>query len=434
MASAWNPILAGMSTRVPRPLQRPLLGRRFMKRGRDLVLLALAAASLARCGHRAGPPAPPWTRSELPVGVGTDRASARADVAALDAAGDGLRWLAGGATVDDHGVRTVQIWTSATGPQGPWRRSSFRATSIDGPQDVIYSIAESPSISVAQGTRPSPLHGIPRPSMWMSTTLDAASWSEAPALREEFGGENVVSVGGVSAGPHGVALSGSWINRADRSSAAIWTSTNGLDWQRNDSDPAFAGVPPELPQASDIADARPGLVLVGRAPAPTPDDPTAEHGAIWWSADGSSWARTLTAQVASRDAQVSIDRVRFGGGRYVAVGSISRQQRVELGEWVSDDGRRWSQLPTGVSLPGGTISITGLAVLDNDLLVGVVSHRGAMLLVKHGAQRWAQIPLPAQAPPVPERLEVAATPQAVAIVVRATGMSGLWWAPLSAVG
>ena len=398
-----------------------------------LVLFALTAASLARCGHRAAPPLP-WVRSELPAGVGTGGASARADVAALEAGVGGLPWLAGGATVDGRGVRTIQIWTSPTGPQGPWRRSTFSATSIDGPQDVVYSMAESEGISVAQGMRPSPLHGIPRPSMWRATDLNMASWSEAPAQREEFGGENVVSVGAVAAGPHGVALSGSWINSADRSSAAVWTSTDGVDWRRNDSDPAFAGIPPELPQASDIADAPPGLVLVGRAPAPTSGDPTAEHGAIWWSADGTRWVRTLTAQVTALDAQVSIDRVHFGGGRYVAVGSIRRKQRTELGEWTSDDGRSWRQIPTGVSLPGGSTSITGLALLDNEVLVGAVTHSETILLVKRGAARWTRIPLPAEAPPAPDRLEVAATRQTVAIVVRGASMSGLWWAPRGAVG
>lgn len=405
-----------------------------MRRAGNAVMFALAAVALARCGPRAAAPAPPWARSELPADDGTGGESGRADIAGLEAGANRLPWLAGGATVDERGVRTIQIWTSATGPQGPWRPSSFSATSIDGPQDVVYSIAESERIAVAQGTRPSPLHGIPRPSMWTATELNPARWSEAPALREEFGGENVVSIGGVAAGPHGAALAGSWINSADRSSAAVWTSTDGRSWRRNDSDPAFAGIPPELPQASDIADAPPGLVMVGRAPAPAPGDPTAEHGAIWWSADGRSWARTLTVQIASRDAQVSIDRVRFGGGRFVAVGSIRREQRVELGEWVSRDGRSWRQISTGASLPRGSTSITGLAVLDNEILVGAVTDNGAILLLKKAARRWTRVPLPAQAPHAPEGLQVAATRQAVAIVVRAPGMSGLWWAPLGAVG
>ena len=270
--------------------------------------------------------------------------------------------------------------------------------------------------------------------MWRAIDLDRASWSEAPAQREEFGGERVVSVGGVAAGPHGVALSGSWINSADRSSAAVWTSSDGLDWHRNDSDPALAGIPPELPQASDVADAPAGLVLVGRAPAPTSGDPTAEHGAVWWSADGNHWVRTLTAQVATRGAQVSIDRVRFGGGHYVAVGSISRNQRVELGEWTSVDGRNWRQVPTAVGLPPGSPSITGLALLDNELVVGAVTRGGAILLAKHGSRPWRRIPLPAQAPPAPQRVDVAATGQAVAIVVRANETSGLWWVPLGTFG
>jgi hypothetical protein len=265
--------------------------------------------------------------------------------------------------------------------------------------------------------------------MWVARSPGV--WQEASVGREVFGGENVVGIGNVTAGPHGVFLAGSWSAAGERSSAAVWASADGLTWSRNDHDPTFAGDPSELPQASDVADGPAGVVLVGRAPAPAPGDPTAEHGAIWWSATGSGWARVLVAKGNSRGTQISIDRVRYSGGRYVAAGTVEVRGAATLGVWTSCDGVNWRDEPTHILLSSGPApSVTGLAVIGDAIVVGAVAdHRAVLWRVRPGG-RWERIGLPSDAPAGSD-IDVTATPRAIAVAAHETNESGAWWTPVS---
>ena len=398
---------------------------------RRLGLLLPVAAITAQCAYGHEPPPPRWSRLTLPVNVQAPTAGDRVDVTTVWGGTGGQPWLAGGDAVDIAGNRQVQIWSSDVGPQGPWRQSSFLATSIDGPHDVVSSISAAGPLTAAVGVRPSPLHGIPRASMWTGSARSPAVWQEAPVTREVFGGENVVGIGGMTVGPHGVFLAGSWSTAGERASAAVWTSPDGLVWTRNDRDPAFVGYPPELPQASDVADSPGGVVMVGRAPTPSPGDPTAEHGAIWWSADGTRWERVLVAKGASRGTQISIDRVRYGDGRYVAAGTIESRGSAALDIWMSCDGINWRDQPTHISLSGGpTSSVTGLAVVGDAVVVGAVADQRPVLWEARRGGRWKKVGLPADSPPGAD-IDVTATPGAIAIAVRRTNDSGAWWAPVT---
>lgn len=401
---------------------------------RVALLIALVVVFATQCGHGNDPPfAHRWTRIELPV---SGRAGARADVTVVRAVGGGAGtgagpWVAGGDTVDQAGDRQVQIWLSAAGPQGPWLNPALVASSIDGPHDVVSSISSNGSLTAALGVRPSPLHGIPRASMWTETSRSPSVWEEARVGREVFGGENVVGIGGMAVGPHGVFLAGGWSRDGERSSAAVWTSPDGLAWSRDDNDAAFLGDPPELPQAADVADAPAGVVVVGRAPAPAPGNPTAEDGAIWWSADGHRWTRVLEAKGGARGTQISIDRVGFGRGRYVAAGTIETPGSVKLAVWTSCDGSSWREQSTGVHLSSGSVSsVTGLAVVGDAIVVGAVAGGRPVLWEARHSGRWERLRLPADSPSGAV-IDVTATTTALAIAARQTDASGAWWTTVS---
>ncbi len=292
------------------------------------------------------------------------------DVEAVLAGDQAHAWLLAGATVGTDGSRRVAFW-SAPAAGGAWQPAATSTVSGDGPEDTISGLARMGPTSVAFGSRPSPIHGIPRPSPWVAGPA-AGPWQEVPVLRELFGGENVVGLGGLAGGPHGFTIAGTWVNPSNRAVATVWRSPDGRHWQRNDTDPALGGTRGEYTSAVAVADAASGLAVVGSALAPTPADPAAQRGALWQSTDGTTWARVGAGDpsLQGHATQVRADHVVAFDGGWVAVGARTTPTSAAVVIWWW--GRGSQLVSTAVTVPG-PVTATALAVAGDELLVGALA-------------------------------------------------------------
>jgi hypothetical protein len=204
------------------------------------------------------------------------------------------QWLLGGGLIGPDGVNHVAIW-SAADPSGPWVRDAMAPVpGRDGPNETIlgFAIPAGPGLRAAVGSRPSPTEGYPRPSTWTAGGPSRSPrWREALAARELYGGPNVVAIGGMGAGPHGYFIAGTWIAPDNHVVASVWRSGAGLSWRRDDTDPAFDAGPGAQAYALAVADGQSGVLMAGTTARPEPDDPTREIPTLWYSPDGSRWAR-----------------------------------------------------------------------------------------------------------------------------------------------
>jgi hypothetical protein len=377
------------------------------------ALIAAACTTGARGRFRAT-----WAPVEVP-GTGT------LDVEAALAGDQSGPWLLAGATVARDGTRQVAFW-SAPGA-GAWARSATVTATPDGPLDTITGLARDGARTVGFGWHPSPIHGIPRPSPWIAGPA-AGSWREVRTPRELFGGENVISLGGLAGGAHGFTIAGTWVNAANRAVATVWRSADGEQWQRDDTDPALGGAPGELTSALGVADGGGGLATVGDAIAPTPEDPTAERGALWESPDGVGWARVGPRDVSlagGGGVQVRVDHVAAVGDGWAAVGSRAGSL-VVLWSW----GPRQPLVASAVPVTG-TLSSTALAVAGATVLVGAVAG-GRPHLWAATSGRLAPLGLPGGAGDGrASKMVLAASGRVLLLVVDQTAGARAWWGTLA---
>ena len=305
-------------------------------------LLAMGAlAPLSACGSTS-PTLVNWhllSPDQLPSGPGS-----QAFPDAVVEGGDGQPWLIGGVIVTPvtptkEGLvvtneRTqVAIWEAAT-PSGRWTLANMIAIpGRDGPFETILRLARRGTTAVAFGSRASPTEGYPRPSTWTRTP---AGWQETLEPRELFGGPDIIGFGGMTVGPHGFFIAGTWSDSHGHGEASVWSSPSGSAWER-ESDPSFEGVRGETPIGEGVADNVNGLLLIATIEAPTPENPVAEQGGAWYSQDGKSWTRlnpslfaqsTFGAVVAQANGWVIAGTVASGGNQRPAVWTVSTRLSV----------------------------------------------------------------------------------------------------------
>jgi hypothetical protein len=384
------------------------------------------AASLrpAACAHAAtSPDAITW--HPLPPAALVGSGQGDVDVASVLAADANHPWLLGGDTIAADGTRSVAIWSAPAAPAGPWQPASFTPVSLDAPYDVILSLARTATNTLAFGSRASPLHGNPRPSVWALS--QGVSWAEVPTLRELFGGENVLTLGGLAGGVHGFFLAGTWINAANRQVATVWRSADGTQWSRNDTDAALAGGPGEITSALDTADSQSGIVTVGTALDSTSAHPGAQRGAIWWSPDGRGWQReasddpSLSAadQTTVQIVSATPDGWLAAGIRTTPAGSVPRV-------WSSPDAVHWTPDNLPSSGPGDLV-VTGIATSGAWRFVSGVRNRQPVLWATR-TRTWRPVGMPdGVAPGALRSVLVAAQGASVLIVLRGDARSTVWW-------
>jgi hypothetical protein len=389
------------------------------------LVAGLVGAPVACSSSPPGRLALAWSRPDASV-------FSAADLTATLPGGGSDPWLVGGSSGG-----AVAIWWAA-GVRGPWHRATFTAVTNDGPLDTILGLARTGAVSVALGSHGSPIHGIPRPSPWMSAD-GGRSWSEVPTLRELFGGENIVGLGALTAGPHGFFVAGTWVATDNRSVATVWQSPDGRRWARDDHDPSLAGSPGELTMAEAVGDRADGLVAVGSALVPTPAAPAAQRGAVWQSADGAAWSR-LDAGAPSLGAgpgQVQVERAAATAGGWVAAGVSSVGGRAQVVVWTWRPGGELAATALPSPAITGNVAVGGLAVTASSVVVAAaVDGAPALWLAPLSAAgrpgRWRPVsPPPGPLPPGLRTVALADDGTAVAVVIRGATGSQLWVATLA---
>jgi len=180
---------------------------------------------------------------------------------------------------------------------------------------------------------------------WMLTELDRslAGHDGAELVSVTTGGPGFVAVGStICPGTSGC-----------NDDAAVWTSTDGISWERVPHDPDVFGSGTDRPtdrglQAmEDVASVGSRVVAVGMAL--DEEDRPGLYAAIWTSVDGNRWSRVqFDREVFGSHLPSSLDgdgtwihSVAVGGPGFVAVGADSGAAAV----WTSPDGVTWTRVP-----------------------------------------------------------------------------------------
>jgi hypothetical protein len=214
--------------------------------------------------------------------------------------------------------------------------------------------------------------GSPDAAVW--TSVDGLAWSRVPSDESVFGGEHDQSMSSVAVGGPGlVAVGADSFLDVDRgqltnyddliSVAAVWTSIDGLTWQRVPHDEAILGG--EGNQWMDsLTSTAVGLVAVG-------GDWSREvhHAAVWMSVDGITWSRVPNDEsVFGGEHDQTMSSVTQVGSGVIAVGRAwaSSDSGSFTGHdsaasvWVSDDGLTWTWMGYDEAVFGSEDNTTSL--------------------------------------------------------------------------
>ena len=168
---------------------------------------------------------------------------------------------------------------------------------------------------------------VTRALAWRST--DGIAWTLAPEA-------DALHLGRM----HGVATDGTSlvaIGTLDRRrvghpeendpEGAIWTSDDGMVWQRT----------PDAPPFGVLAGSEAGFASLTTA-GPNPE--------AWWSETGADWEQVATADAMGPGVAI---RLVHGPGGFIAVGEMATGAAV----WTSVDGRSWERAPDQAAFAGG---------------------------------------------------------------------------------
>jgi len=184
---------------------------------------------------------------------------------------------------------------------------------------------------------------------WTST--DATTWTKvaSPAFAP-----SPLRLTSITAWKGGFVAGGFKGNEFLSADAALWSSPDGLTWQRTGDTPEFHDA-----RVWGVTAGPTGLVAVGQAgPADAPGP-----AIVWTSSDGRTWSRVPDGPV-------------FHDGRMRAVASVPGIGFVAVGEdlagdtgiiWISKDGRQWNRAPSDPSLgrPGIQVRIYAVTAGPN---------------------------------------------------------------------
>ena len=164
----------------------------------------------------------------------------------------------------------------------------------------------------------------------------------------EFEGGLLAFVSGGEGRPHGIwPLCIPW----------VWTSPDGIEWERATEDSPFA----DSTYVYDVASDGTSLMAVGGAGADRP--------ALWHSFDGLRWSRRPIMGIPgfSRYEPTQIDA---GPAGWVIIGEDS--SGAGSSGWVSIDGRCWEPMPSDVQPRGAAVGTDVISVVAADGTVWAV--------------------------------------------------------------
>jgi hypothetical protein len=266
------------------------------------------------------------------------------------------------------------VWTSADGLH--WTRVDAPAGVFDGPGSRgIEAVTLGGPGLVAVGSEFE--LGVTGSSAVVWTSPDGLNWSRASGANPDLGGPGDRWMFGVVAGGPGfVAVGMEHVDEPDEGDAAVWTSPDGQNWTRVP-DPSFVFGGSPLLQMRSVTTGGPGLVAVGIEYTDRGHRP-----AVWTSADGLVWQRAPADQEALRAIDNSVmSSVTAWGSGLVAVGSTSgsgmEDQRAAA--WTSSDGVTWTKAPDQPAFDAPSFLLMsrvvagdeGLAAIGTDYTVGV---------------------------------------------------------------
>ncbi|MCJ7780221.1 MAG: hypothetical protein MUQ27_05300, partial [Acidimicrobiia bacterium] len=147
--------------------------------------------------------------------------------------------------------------------------------------------------------------------------------------------------------------------KVGRADAAVWVSSDGVDWTRVGADSAFRESAAQSMRAVTVGG--PGFVAVGTAERLHQDEP-----AVWLSQDGYSWDRVDDSSGAfDTGTFASMWDVAAGGPGLVAVGYVGIMDAFDAAVWVSPDGTAWTRVTDDSFTGDSTKNMTGIATLDD---------------------------------------------------------------------
>ena len=314
---------------------------------------------------------------------------------------------------ESGGDRDAAVWVSADGVT--WERITHNETVLGGANDQeMRSVVADGSgfIAVGYDQETSEIHA----AVWLSQ--DGFDWTRLPHQPVFAGGfwkvMSAITAGGPGFVAAGYTLDPTPTRPLGEQSAAVWTSSDGVAWQRvPHNEAAFGG--DGFQQILGLAAGGPGVVAVG-------DDSTGYgNAAVWVSSDGTSWSRVPHDETVFGGTGVQvIHAVIAGGPGLVAVGG--RWLEDEPGDffaavWVSADGYTWESIPHDPAVFGGrgeqqmyavTVAGPGLVAVGSDSpWTG-----GARVWVSPDGLSWNRVVLPDGVRPVIGPDDVPGVPQA----------------------
>lgn len=238
----------------------------------------------------------------------------------------------------------VVLWetSDSDSEDASWTRYDPASSGFGGRDSsaLMTSVATHDDTTVAVGSEE--WHrGELRPStaaVWYSH--GGAEWERVPRRDAVFGDpDNGAAALSVAANDQGFVAAG-----VDRSLGvtdavgAVWTSSDGVDWQRVPHDDVFGGQGQGHTQIRSVTTHGSGFVAVGDA---------AEGAAVWTSDNGRTWTRARHENSPfERPGTTSMRSVTSGPSGLVAVGTEELPGfGVVAAVWRSDDGFWWQRVP-----------------------------------------------------------------------------------------
>jgi hypothetical protein len=213
-------------------------------------------------------------------------------------------------------------------------------------------------------------------AIWIST--DGTSWERVPHDDEVVGASSEQGMVSVTVGGPGLVAVGGFRDRTD--GAVVWTSVDGVSWQRvPQGEAVFGGEFPEYGLSmSSVTVGGPGLVAVGSSWS-------RGTGVVWTSSDGLEWQRLEhdDAVFGTDSGIIVINSVAAGGPGLVAVGWDGGQDAAAF--WTSTDGIDWQRIVQLQAVAGGG-NPHSVTVTDRGLVaVSSLQYSGVELLERSAA-------------------------------------------------
>jgi hypothetical protein len=260
------------------------------------------------------------------------------------------------------------VWSSADGTE--WTRTPADFD-VFGEGSGMYDVAVSPHGIVAVGATENWISEDlvkVRPSVWISPDgLDwARAWDGPETERDATAyGQFDAQMQAVTVASDGTLVAvGSMLDEQGAAVAAVWTSSDGVTWDRVPHDPTVFGDSGELELTMwDVVADTSGFVAVGGE-----RQSGATHPALWTSPDGVSWSRveldSATAGFAGPFASVTV-----GGEGLVVTGPVMYEAFGSVTVWTSVNGASWDQINglLGNGYTSGVITTDQVALVSGSV-------------------------------------------------------------------